>query len=305
MRIENLCYKLTRMKKSIRILVIVLLFPCITFAESLDSNVIGEYSYEIIELDFLKSRPRLDGLLLDSKGNLLIACEGDSKLVRLSTDGRITVLMDASDGLCQPEDIAMDAEGNIFVSDDCAHSIFKLKTDGTVERYLGPKDGLIQPEGMVFDNRGTLFVAEEEVHVIYKVGQDKIPIIAVDCTSGLVTPEDIAMDARNNLYILDDDGGCIMRISAQGRAEILIDRKSGVIEPEAFFLRGTEIFFTDSKLNKVFLYSLKTGKLRTICDAKKIEGIRGLQGIEVSRDGTIYVSCDKGRILKLFKKHSF
>lgn len=114
------------------------------------------------------------GITLDVNGNLIIADEGSSHVVRFTPDGKFLGEIGLGPGdsetermpggyFKQPRCIAVDAQGNVFVGDEgTAERIQAFSPDGKfLYRFAlkGNRPGMIlRPHGMQFDAKGRLFV---------------------------------------------------------------------------------------------------------------------------------------------------
>lgn len=144
-------------------------------------------------------------LALDGSGNLYIAEQGESVVVKVNLSSGIitTVAGDGTTGrdsgtanptivgdgglatkakLAQPQGVALDADGNIFIADSNNGRVRKVTVStGIITTVVGSKFGysgdggpsnharLHNPEGLFFDAAGNLYIADSYNSVIRKV----------------------------------------------------------------------------------------------------------------------------------------
>jgi sugar lactone lactonase YvrE len=144
-------------------------------------------------------------LALDGSGNLYIAEQGESVVVKVNLSSGIitTVAGDGTTGrdsgtanptivgdggiatkakLAQPQGVALDADGNIFIADSNNGRVRKVTVStGIITSVVGSKFGysgdggpsnrarLHNPEGLFFDAAGNLYIADSYNSVVRKV----------------------------------------------------------------------------------------------------------------------------------------
>lgn len=253
--------------------------------------------------DYLAYKPELllpDGIAFDIEGNLYIANEWGSNLLKIDSNKNIEILLTENDGLKSPEDIAVDRKGNIYVSDDVVSKVFCInKNDKKISVYADQKFGLKEPAGIAFDKQNNLFIADERKKAVIKITPDKKSEIFADSTDGLVTPEDIIIDDYSFIYVADDSGK-IFRFDPDGNGRILADESYGLKGPESLALdKDGNLFVGDEETNEIYEFK-PNGEWRVY--AKLLtRTLRFLGGLAFSSRGELYVASAEIGASRIFK----
>jgi sugar lactone lactonase YvrE len=196
------------------------------------------------------------GLAIDKAGNLYIAESGGNLVLKVNTDGRITVVAGtgatgyAGDGglainalLNHPTGIAVDFAGNLYIADRDNYRIRMVSAGGIIttvagsgETGRGVGDGgqaingeISFAESVAVDSQGNLYIADRMNSLVRKVQANGIiSTVAgngsfgfsgdqVQATSTqLNQPSAVALDLSGNLYIADSGNNRIRMVSPSG-----------------------------------------------------------------------------------------
>ncbi|MEX0717503.1 MAG: NHL repeat-containing protein [Planctomycetaceae bacterium] len=191
-------------------------------------------------------------MLLDRRGDLLIADWGAGTVVRLDADGAPSILVA---GLDEPAGLALDDYGNLYVAQhgggmlksgsilkvapDGMHSLHAAGLGGPTDLAFGPDgmlyvaafhddaivridaDGMIGvvaddipgPAALVFDDDGALFVASSTSGSIFRIG----PMSERhEHARGLDVPSDLAFDSKGHLIVANYGGNMLSYVDRQG-----------------------------------------------------------------------------------------
>jgi hypothetical protein len=152
-------------------------------------------------------------------------------ILRIAPDGVADVVLDTSDGLSSPADVAVDADGGIYCAesffdrlvyrDPMGQSSFLLTSAGD------GNESLLKPVSVTVDAFGNAFVAGEDSDNVFKVtpaGAVSVALSSTQVGSGVFNgPIDLEADAHGNVYVLAENSRTAWRIRADGEREFLID----------------------------------------------------------------------------------
>jgi DNA-binding beta-propeller fold protein YncE len=182
---------------------------------------------------------RLQGIALDSAGNIYVADSFNNEIRKVTSAGLVRTLAgqavtagstDGTGGDARfniPEGVAVDSADNIYVADFDNNTIRQISSAGVVSTlgglspYSGTNDGVgsnarfSRPKGVTVNSGGTLYVADSFNYTIRQVTSSGV----VSTIAGLAgnygysdgtginaqfdSPSAIAMDNSGNLYVAD------------------------------------------------------------------------------------------------------
>jgi sugar lactone lactonase YvrE len=134
------------------------------------------------------SSPQPKGMVRDAQGNVYLAESANSRIVKISPDGKVTWIGKGApyhgtvDGAAaeaqfnRPEGIAIDSKGNLYVADTRSDAIRKIAADGTVSTFAGKAatpgvklgvlpGGLTKPSGIAIDGKDVMYISTENAIV--------------------------------------------------------------------------------------------------------------------------------------------
>jgi sugar lactone lactonase YvrE len=236
------------------------------------------------------------GIVVDKRGNVIVADGGESNRIRrISVDGKVHTIAGSAEGFADgnalqaqfntPSGIAIDRKGNVIIADTSNNRIRKLSNDGTVVTTIagsgaaGLRDGpageaeFDGPIAVATDKSGNVFVADAYNDIIRKIAPDGTVTTYAgtgspgysDGTSTLAafdTPCGIATDREGNVFVADTGNAAIRKITPQGFVTTIAGRPDG---------------------------SQQEGELR----------LHRPVGICITHDGFIFVTDDRGRIIRV------
>ena len=178
-------------------------------------------------------------LAVDSQGNVYIAASGLFMVLKVSTDGVISIFAGnglssgSSDGglavgssLLNPTGLAFDSEGSLYIADSNTSNVRKVDTNGIITTVAGGSgasgfagDGgpatkalLANPNAIAVDRSGNLYIVD--------VGNSRVRMVN---TSGI-----ISTIAGNGAFDYSGDGGPATQASFRYSAGIAVDSSGNI-----------------------------------------------------------------------------
>lgn len=181
------------------------------------------------------------GIVIDRKGNIIVADTSNNRIRKLAADGKVTTLAGSGaagyrDGLASdaefdgPIGLAVDPQGNVFVADAYNDRIRKISTDGNVTTIAGTgapgfSDGQAAsaafdtPSGLAVDNDGNIFVADTGNHAVRKITPQGEAVTIAGKSNGLNHPVGIVVTHDGFVFVSCEGSGRIVRIAPEGQTE--------------------------------------------------------------------------------------
>lgn len=151
-------------------------------------------------------------ITFDSIGNLYVASEGNSTIVRIDSTGTRTVFANPSAGVSNPTGLAFDAANNLYVS-SAGGTITKFNPAGVGTTFAS---GLNQPTGLAFDTLGNLYVANSQSSTIEEFNPAGVQSTFASFQPGLADPNGLAFDHSGNLYVSYFSSNVIEKFNSSG-----------------------------------------------------------------------------------------
>jgi sugar lactone lactonase YvrE len=226
------------------------------------------------------------GVAVDDSGNFYIADEGNNRIRKVNTAGRISTYAgngtagysgDGGDAtlaeLHFPTGVAVDDSGNVYIADEGNNRIRKVNKAGTMSTVAGNGTKGYSGDG----NAAT--------------------------AAQLNSPFGIAVDTAHNIYIADNSNHCIRMVNTSGTIYTIAGIGSGGFSGDGGPATGAELYYptgvtvdgsgnvyiADNANNRVREVNAVTGTINTIAG----NGIAGYRGDTCLAD-TTRLSSPKG-----------
>jgi len=199
----------------------------------------------------------LNGVAVDSAGNLYIADISNSEVEKVTTAGILSVIagngtagaptagLATSSKLNRLSDVAVDSAGNVYIADTNNNEVEKVTAAGILSVIagngtagaptLGPATSseLNTPEGVAVDSAGNVYIADTHNSEVEKVtaagilsviagnGTQGAPTLGPAASSELNRPQGLAVDPAGNLYIADTYNNEVEKVTTAGILSVI------------------------------------------------------------------------------------
>jgi trimeric autotransporter adhesin len=179
--------------------------------------------------------PPLQGLLVDSAGNIYFTDQFTGLVRKVTTDGRIRAVAGGShfsgDGdaatkasLFFPEGVAAGGDGTLLIADTHNNRVRKVTAAGQISTVAAAPQVLV-PAAVAADHSGNFYVTDSGAGQVLKIssggglsvvagGGDGGPAAQVELE--LSVPGGLAVDAAGNLFIVESDHSRVLKLTPGG-----------------------------------------------------------------------------------------
>ncbi len=183
-------------------------------------------------------------------------------VLEFSANGNVSVALDASDGLIQPENMAYDAQGNFYVGVMSPPRILKFPAGGgPAEVFADQSDGVLDGGILAFAPNGDLYYANVIPAEILRFTPDG-NVELFDTLLGAILS--MAIDPQGQLFVLT--GGLYRYTVGDPDSQVLLAENvgTGVAESIAASLDGSSVYLaTDNQLQS---FDAVTGSMSVLAE---------------------------------------
>ncbi|MGH9880962.1 MAG: hypothetical protein ACRD6N_05960, partial [Pyrinomonadaceae bacterium] len=157
---------------------------------------------------------------IDNQGTVYLGTGHDGKIYRIASDGRGSLLYDATE--LDVTALAIGRDGALYAGTSPDGKVYRIASDGRAEVYFDPTDKYIWSLAVLSD--GSLAVGTGDNGKLYRVraaGAQPESSLLINTNQTHVIS--LALTAQGDLIAGTDPGGLVLRISADGKAFALFD----------------------------------------------------------------------------------
>lgn len=187
------------------------------------------------------------GVAVDGIGDVFIADESNSRIVRLPAGGGAQTTVGS--GLFEPQGVAVDGAGDVFIADTENNRVVEVPTAGGAQTTL-PLSGLSLPSALTVDAVGDVFVSDSNNNRVLELpagggAQITLPF------NGLSFPRNVAVDALGDLFVADFLNNRVVELPAASSAPITLPFV-GLFSPSGLAVDGVgDVFVTNNGYSSV------------------------------------------------------
>lgn len=159
----------------------------------------------------------VQGVAVDSKGNVYGADQGANDVVKFSSDGRLIATIGANQ-IGEPGGLAVDSHDSLYVADEASDVVEVFLPTGRLTRTIRGTFG--KTRGLSVDDRGQLYVADHEKgHVVKLDSSGKQLASWGDGVNGITLsyPIEISLDRLGDVFVTDPGDNALQKLSSDGR----------------------------------------------------------------------------------------
>lgn len=255
----------------------------------------------------------LQGIAIDSAGNLYIADAGNRSIRKATPAGAVTTLVDGTSGqLGSPRGVVVDSSGTLYVTDYSAHVIYRVTSAGVVSKLTGsaPIPGSLDgsttsalfnaPSALAIDSANNVYVADTDNNTVRKIASGNVTTLAglagrsssVDGKGTAARFEDpyaVTVDSAGTVYVADATDHSVRKITTDGTVTTLAGRPGSFGSSDgtgsAALFRTPQGIATD-RAGNVYVADTGNATIRKITSAGVVTTLAGTAGAIGSSDGT-------------------
>jgi streptogramin lyase len=169
------------------------------------------------------------GVASDSKGNLWVVDEGNSRIEEFGPEGKYISMFGKAGTepgqLKEPKGIAIDSKGNIWVAESGNNRMQEFSPEGKSLQVVGKAGSepgqLKEPKGIAIDSKGNIWVADTGNNRIQQFSSEG-KYISMFGKAGtepgqLKEPQGMAIDSKGNVWVADTGNSRIQQFSSEGK----------------------------------------------------------------------------------------
>ena len=169
---------------------------------------------------FNTEQPYIWSSAIDDQGNIYLGTGHDGRVFRVSSDGRGSLLYDASE--LDVTALAIGRDGALYAGTSPDGKVYRITADGHADVYFDPQDKYIW--SLAFMTDGSLAVGTGDSGKLYRVrAAGAKPESSLLINTNQTHVISLAISAQGDLIAGTDPGGLVLRISPEGKAFGLFD----------------------------------------------------------------------------------
>jgi len=211
-----------------------------------------------------------------------------------------------------PATLVMADDGTLYTGSYATGALWEITPDGVISEIIGVRDEVGSITGLDIAPDGALYILDRivaldaEGAIIWRYADGMLTSVVQipnDETVGVVLPDDIAVDSTGTIYISDRDPARVWRYSAEGEnlgiwwtPPPATGNLNGAPTGLVYDASNDRILITDSNRDRIHAVPASASDLSEANSQSEIiysdnnESEYGLDGLDVTADGTIYVA---------------
>lgn len=169
----------------------------------------------------------------DNKGNLYVADNLTSKVVKVDANNAVTTFASFATGAINPAGFDFNSStGKLTLANYLNSQVVQYTPpSSTPTNFAGSAQGVQGPFDVATDSLGNTYVVNVDNQRVMKIDSGGNSSVFADAADGLFTPISLAVDASNNVYVADVLTSSIRKFTPAGVGSIFAGFAQGVVSP--------------------------------------------------------------------------
>ena len=229
------------------------------------------------------------GVAVDSSGNVYIADNSSSRVLKETLSGGTYTQTIIGSGLSYPDGIAVDGSGNVYIADHNNGRVVKETLSAGTYTQTIVSSGLSSPSGVAVDTSGNVYIADSNNNRILKeVPSGSTYTQSTINTSGLTNPVGVTVDTSGNVYVTDTGHNRVLKETfSSGSYSQSVIATTGLTAPLGLTVDGSgNVYIADQGNNRIVK---ETFSGSTYTQSVVVTGLDGPYGVALDNSGNIYI----------------
>lgn len=169
----------------------------------------------------------------DNKGNLYVADNLTSKVVKVDANNAITTFATFANGAINPAGFDFNqTTGKLTLANYLNSQVVQYTPPSTTAtNFAGVAQGVQGPFDVATDSLGNTYIVNVDNQRVIKIDSGGNSTIFADAADGLFSPLSLAVDASNNVYVADVLTSTIRKFNPAGVGTVFAGLAQGIVSP--------------------------------------------------------------------------